>query len=138
MLEEKNLQVIQPGRFQILEVNENISIKNFVLKNNLNFKVGRGFYEFTKTETIQAKKEIILMNQFTGELFTGKATRKIIGLPIGISTRTKPKTLEKHLIFIQSTSANRKLIEKTLFLYEVKDWHSFNQIKINFDYIPLS
>jgi len=48
------LMAVTPGRFQVLEVDNDISIKAFVLENGLTFKTGRGFYEFTKTETIQA------------------------------------------------------------------------------------
>ena len=120
--EESDLKAVPPGRFQVLEVEENISIKAFVLENGLRFKVGRGFYEFTKTETIQAKKEIILMDRKTGDLFAGDAAREMLGLPMDTSIRIKPSNLEQYVVFVQSTSANRKLIGKTRFLYEVEDW----------------
>jgi hypothetical protein len=67
--EAAELRAVKPGRFQILEVDSDISIKAFVLENGLAFKTGRGFYEFTKTETIQGKKEIVLMERSTGDLF---------------------------------------------------------------------
>jgi hypothetical protein len=119
---EQHLQAVPPGSFQILEVDEDISIKAFVLENGLSFKVGRGFYEFTKTETIQAKKEVILMDRQTGDLFAGEAAREMLGLPAGSSVRIKPSNLEQYVVFVQSTSANRKLIGGTRFLYEVEDW----------------
>ncbi|MBG1257817.1 vWA domain-containing protein [Nostoc commune] len=120
--ESADLRAVTPGRFQILEVEQDISIKAFVLENGLSFKVGRGFYEFTKTETIQAQKEIILMDRATGDLFEGGAAREMLGLPIDATIRIKPSNLEKYVVFVQSTSANRKLIGKTRFLYEVEDW----------------
>ncbi len=120
--ESADLRAVTPGRFQILEVEQDISIKAFVLENGLSFKVGRGFYEFTKTETIQAQKEIILMDRGTGDLFEGGAAREILGLPMDATIRIKPSNLEKYVVFVQSTSANRKLIGKTRFLYEVEDW----------------
>ncbi|MBW4690082.1 MAG: VWA domain-containing protein [Komarekiella atlantica HA4396-MV6] len=120
--ESADLRAVTPGRFQILEVEQDISIKAFVLENGLTFKVGRGFYEFTKTETIQAQKEIILMDRATGDLFEGGAAREMLGLPMDASIRIKPSNLEKYVVFVQSTSANRKLIGKTRFLYEVEDW----------------
>lgn len=119
-----DLRSVSPGRFQVLEVEQDISIKAFVLENGLRFKVGRGFYEFTKTETIQAKKEIILMDRETGDLFEGSAAREMLGLPMDTTIRIKPSNLEKYVVFVQSTSANRKLIGKTRFLYEVEDWES--------------
>jgi hypothetical protein len=120
--EAADLRAVPPGRFQVLEVDKDISIKVFVGENNLNFKVGRGFYEFTKTETIQGHKEIILMDRTTGDLFEGEAAREMLGLPVGTTVRIKPSNLEKYVVFVQSTSANRKLIRGTRFLYEVEDW----------------
>ncbi|PLZ26167.1 vWA domain-containing protein [Fischerella thermalis] len=120
--EAADLRAVPPGRFQVLEVDQDISIKVFVRENNLNFKVGRGFYEFTKTETIQGHKEIILMDRTTGDLFEGEAAREMLGLPVGATVRIKPSNLEKYVVFVQSTSANRKLIGGTRFLYEVEDW----------------
>lgn len=117
-----DLRAVSPGRFQALDVDKDISIKAFVLENGLNFKVGRGFYEFTKTETIQAYKEIILMERGTGDLFEGDAAREMLGLPAGETARIKPNNLEKYVVFVQSTSANRKLMGGTRFLYEVEDW----------------
>ncbi|MEH2276965.1 MAG: vWA domain-containing protein [Nostoc sp.] len=120
--ESADLRAVTPGRFQILEIEQDISIKAFVLENGLSFKIGRGFYEFTKTETIQAQKEIILMDRGTGDLFEGGAAREMLGLPMDATIRIKPSNLEKYVVFVQSTSANRKLIGKTRFLYEVEDW----------------
>lgn len=116
------LRAVTPGRFQVLEVDNDISIKAFVLENGLTFKTGRGFYEFTKTETIQGEKEIVLMDRSTGDLFEGEAAREMLGLPMGATVRLKPSNLEKYIVFVQSTSANRKLIGRTRFLYEVEDW----------------
>ena len=117
-----DLRAVSPGRFQVLAVDNDISIKAFVLENGLTFKVGRGFYEFTKTETIQASKEIVLMDRKTGDLFAGDAARDLLGLPIGETVRIKPHNLEQYVVFVQSTSANRKLMGATRFLYEVEDW----------------
>ncbi|HLO48959.1 MAG TPA: hypothetical protein VK211_11135, partial [Kamptonema sp.] len=120
--EPAQLKAVKPGRFQILEVDNDISIKAFVLENGLSFKTGRGFYEFTKTETIQGQKEIVLMDRATGDLFEGDAAREMLGLPKGETARIKPSNLEKYVVFVQSTSANRKLLGSSRFLYEVEDW----------------
>ncbi len=118
-----SLDAVSPGRFQVLEVENNISIKNFVLENGLIFKTGRGFYEFTKKETIQAKKEIILMDRKTGDLFTGESVRRLLNIPQGVTVRINPSDLPDYIVFVQSTSYNRKLIDGTRFLYEVGDWY---------------
>src|SRR5262245_43757915 len=79
-----------PGRFQILDVDKDVPIKQFVLDDGLSFKVGRGFYEFTKTETIQGYKEIVLMDRVTGDLFAGDKAREMLDLPIGETARIRP------------------------------------------------
>ena len=120
--EASDLRAVPPGRFQILDVDSDTSIKQFVQEQGATFKKGRGFYEFTKTETIQGYKEIILMDRKTGDMFEGKAARDMLGLPEDSSARIKPTALDKYMVFVQSTSVNRKLIGKTKFLYEVEDW----------------
>ncbi|MBL9040046.1 MAG: VWA domain-containing protein [Myxococcales bacterium] len=119
-----DLRAVPPGRFQILDVDRDCSIRDFVTENGLTFKKGRGFYEFTKTETIQGYKEVILADRKSGDMFAGAAARELLGLPAeGEGTaRIKPNSLDKYTVFVQSTSVNRKLIGKTKFLYEVDDW----------------
>ena len=109
---------VDPGRFQVLRVTENQDIKGFVQSNELTFKIGRGFYEFTKREEIQEKKEVVLIDKATGDMFGGSVAREIIGLPFGTRGFVKPSEL-KYDVFVQSTSVNRKLIKNTRFLYEV-------------------
>ena len=48
--------------------------------------------------------------------------RELLGLPPGETVRVRPASLEKYAVFVQSTSANRKLMGGTRFLYEVEDW----------------
>jgi len=119
---EADLQAVPAGRFQVLDVDRDTAIKAFVQENGLGFKTGRGFYEFTKTETIQGYKEIVLMDRGTGDLFEGEKARELLGLPPGETARVRPAALEKFAVFVQSTSANRKLTKGTRFLYEVEDW----------------
>lgn len=117
-----DLHAVPPGRFQMLAVDNDTPIKDLVLENGLRFKKGRGFYEFTKTETIQAGKEVVLMDKKTGDRWSGLKARELLGLPVGESTRIRPTSLEKYAVFVQSTSANRKLVGGTRFLYEIEDW----------------
>ena len=119
---EADLRAVPPGRFQVLDVDADIPIKDFVLENGLKFKTGRGFYEFTKTETIQGRKEVVLMDRKTGDLYSGERARELLGLPEGETVRIRPANLAKYIVFVQSTSANRKLMGGSKFLYEVEDW----------------
>jgi Mg-chelatase subunit ChlD len=121
-IEAADLRAVSPGRFQVLDVDKDCAIKEFVGEQGATFKKGRGFYEFTKTETIQGYKEIVLMDRKTGDMFEGRAARDMLGLPEDSTARIKPTSLDKYMVFVQSTSVNRKLIGGTKFLYEVEDW----------------
>lgn len=116
------LKPVSPSRFQVMKVDSEIAIKEFVLNNGIEFKIGRGFYEFTKRVEVQSHKEIILMDKKTGNFFTGNAARQIAGIPIGVSAKVSPENLPDYYVFIQSTSVNRKLLSGTRFLYEVPDF----------------
>lgn len=120
--DDEDLHAVEPGRFQVLEVEDDGSIMDYVHENGLTFKTGRGFYEFTKTETIQPYKEVILMDKKTGDLFEGEKARDMLDLPDDEEVRIKPVDLAKWMVFVQSMSYNRKLIGGTHFLYEVEDW----------------
>ena len=97
---------------------DELTLLYFVTENGLNFKKGRGFYEFTKTETIQGHKEIVLMDRKTGDLYSGTAARDLLGLS-STTARIRPASLDKYVVFVQSTSVNRRLVGGTRFLYEV-------------------
>lgn len=119
------LAPVPPFRFQVLEVDDDCAIKDFVEENGAAFKKGRGFYQFTKSVKIQDHKEVILQDNETGDMFSGAEAREILGLPahgtVTVSPRTCP-ALSGYTAFVQSTSNNRKLLSGTKFLYEVEDW----------------
>ncbi len=116
---KSKLERVPPGRFQVMRVDDDCDIKGFVEENGAAFKKGRGFYEFTKAETIQDYKEVVLEENSTGDLYTGGAARKMLSLPESGSWRGRPGALSGHTAFVQSTSLNRKLVAGTRFLYEV-------------------
>ncbi len=110
---------VPPAKFQMFNVGDtDKEIRKFCEEMGITFAKGRGFYEFTKTETIQSNKEIVLMDKVSGDLFEGEAARKLIGLPSDANVKLKPIDCP-YYVFIQSTSVNRKLIANTRFLYEV-------------------
>jgi len=110
---------VDPSRFQMLHVDEDIAINEFVRSTGATFRIGRGFYELTKPELIQERKEVVLRDKRTGYMFSGNKARDMIGMPYGMRGKVYPKETE-YDVFIQSTSANRKLIGNTRFLYEAK------------------
>jgi len=117
---EADLNPCPPTKFQVFNVENDIGIKEFCDLMSIRFAKGRGFYEFTKPEIIQPQKEIVLMNRESGDLYEGDVARRIAGIGANEEkAKIKPGDLPKYRIFIQSTSANRKLLKNQGFLYEV-------------------
>lgn len=119
---DESLKPVPPGRFQIMEVESEAEIREFVQEKDLLFKPGKGFYEFTKSEEIRAAREVVLRDRATGDMYSGKKARELIGVPFGVSKTMSPRTMKTNVpydIFIQSTSYTRKLKPGTKFLYEV-------------------
>jgi len=85
------------------------------------FRAGRGFYEFTKPEIISNKKEVVLVDKATGDMFTGQEAFDMIGA--GDAKRIRPTAFDNWRVFVQSTSYNRVLVGGTGFLYEVDVEH---------------
>eukprot|EP00540_Astrosyne_radiata_P019617 CAMPEP_0116841184 /NCGR_PEP_ID=MMETSP0418-20121206/10783_1 /TAXON_ID=1158023 /ORGANISM="Astrosyne radiata, Strain 13vi08-1A" /LENGTH=166 /DNA_ID=CAMNT_0004471581 /DNA_START=48 /DNA_END=548 /DNA_ORIENTATION=+ len=121
---EEGLEAVAPGRFQVLDIDEKVQIKEFALSQGLIFKTGRGFYEFTKPEKISMKKEIVLQKKDTGDFFTGDKAREMLGISDATANkRLKPTDFDEYRVFVQSTSYNRNLMPGTKFLYEVDTDH---------------
>lgn len=117
-----DLEVVPAGRFQMINVGgRDMPIKDCCAANGLTFRKGRGFYEWTKTETIQDYKEVVLMDRKTGDFFSGKKAREMCRLPAYGNAQSRPPNLSQYVSFIQSTSNNRNLKAGTRFLYEVED-----------------
>jgi hypothetical protein len=59
------------------------------------------------------------MNKITKEIYEGNVARSIAGIGTNEeNARIKPGQLAKYRMFVQSTSATRKLISGQGFLYE--------------------
>lgn len=114
------------GRFQVLDVDRDCSIREFVQSMSLPFQKGRGFYQFTKSSTIQPYKEMIVFDKSTGDIYTNDAARELLGIPVGGgNVKVSPRyDRSRYDVFVQSTSVNRALQAGTRFLYEVDGWRS--------------
>ena len=114
-----DVRAVDAGRFQQIRVERDQPIKQLVEENSLVFQVGRGFYEFTKRETIQAKKQVVVEDIETGDFYEGDAAREVLSLPTGKPVDISPKyDRSKYKVYVQSTSYNRKLLGDTNFLYD--------------------
>lgn len=124
----EGLDVVPAGRFQVLDIDETMAIKDFVTRNGLKFKTGRAFYELKKTEEVQQYKELIIQSKETGEFYYGSDVRKTLGLLEQCersgdyaTEKLKPKKDDEYTVYIQSTSYNRKLPVGSKILYEIDE-----------------
>jgi hypothetical protein len=101
--------------YKLLPVKEKSRIDDFVKKQGYNYHIGMGFYQLSKTETIQPQKQIIVVEKATGKAYGGKEARSLIGLP-DTNMRVKPDHNPDYDIFVQSTSLNRNLMPNTRLL----------------------
>jgi hypothetical protein len=81
------------------------------------YQPGRGFYELTKPETVQPKKNIAILDKKTKAIFGGDQARHVLGMPSGSNVKVKPGNHMNYSIFVESTSNNRKLVRGTTLLY---------------------
>ncbi len=121
-----DLEAVPVGRFQVLNVEtdpdkKDISIRDFVNRTGAGYKAGKGFYELTKPEDVQSYKEVVLVDRVTGDMFSGRKARELIGLGERNQKLKPGPGLDKYKVYIQSTSYNRKLLKGTTFLYEVEE-----------------
>lgn len=92
------------------------TIQDFIESRGHTFAKGKSFYQLTKSETVQASKNILMREIKTGAIYGGAEAREILGLP-GADIKVKPTDFSDWDIFVQSTSNNRKLVVGTNLLY---------------------
>lgn len=99
---------------------EGANIRAFVdkmLAGKAQYQPGNGYYELTKPELVQAKKEIAIRDNASGAIYTGMAARSMLGFPDGAAFKVKPGEMGTFSVFIMSTSLNRVLMKGTQLLY---------------------
>jgi len=82
------------------------------------YQKGHGYYELNKPELVQEYKEIAIVENKSGAIYSGDAARALLGLPLGERCKVKPGDHGEFSIFVQSTSVNRKLHKGTSLLYK--------------------
>lgn len=116
------LRPVPVGQLQELRADTaDVKINDFLKSNGFELSQVKRYYEFTKPETVQDYKDVVLLDRATGDLFTGAAARTLLGLPTSGDVRIKPdKTiLAKYKVFIETTSNNRKILANTTVLVDV-------------------
>lgn len=116
-LKAAGLKALDPAKYVLIPVTEEIRIDEFVKQCTTNYVVGKGYYQLTggrkpkgkRGIIVQGNKSIAVLNKKTNEVFTGAEARKLVGLPNENVTVDPTDTKGDYILFVQSTSLNRIL-----------------------------
>ncbi|MGW5696424.1 VWA domain-containing protein [Streptomyces asiaticus] len=109
------LTPVDPSKYQLIPVAREAAIREWVIECGHTFRTGCAFYQLSKSEKIQARKQIAVLEKKTDRVYTGPEARSLLGLP-DTEVRVKPDHNDDFTIFVQSTSVNRKLTPHTRLL----------------------
>jgi hypothetical protein len=98
--------------------NDDLTASSFVTSKRLKFVVGCLYYQLTKRETLQDYKNIVLMKNSDGTLYSGEEVRTILSIPEGGTISINPSFSPDWTVFVRSTSWNRKLVPGTKVLIQ--------------------
>jgi hypothetical protein len=117
------LDMLSPTSYRVLPVpgqdGEKHESRAFVESVGLMYRRGAVYYQWTKGETIQAHKEIIVLEKATDRAFSGAEARRLIGLPPDVAVQGSPQWNPDYVVFIQSKTHTRKLLARTRVLVKV-------------------
>ncbi|MGW0752919.1 VWA domain-containing protein [Streptomyces sp. NPDC002587] len=114
-IEAAGLTAIEPSQYQLIPVARETAIRDWVVECGHSYRTGCAFYQLSKSEKIQAQKQIAVLEKKTDQIYTGPAARALLGLP-NAEVRVTPDHNNDFTIFVQSTSVNRKLVPHTRLL----------------------
>ncbi|MET9621675.1 vWA domain-containing protein [Streptomyces sp. NPDC006464] len=114
-IEAAGLTPVDPSTYQLIPVARAAAIRDWVVESGHTYRTGGAFYQLSKSEKIQARKQIAVLEKKTDRVYTGPEARALLGLP-DTEVRVKPDHNDDFTIFVQSTSVNRKLVPRTRLL----------------------
>lgn len=111
-----SLDALPSGVYDLIPVtkrHDGMAIRDFVEKATKQpYAAGSAYYQLTKKEKVQSRKNICLKEVSTGKVYTGDSVRDLLGLP-DFEVRVEPAEHPQFVFFVQSTSYNRKLVKDT-------------------------
>lgn len=114
-IEAAGLTPLNPSKYQLIPVARDTAIRDWVIECGHTYRTGSAFYQLSKSEKIQARKQIAVLEKKTDRVYTGPEARTLLGLP-DTEIRVTPDHNNDFTIFVQSTSVNRKLTAHTRLL----------------------
>ncbi|MFD8984172.1 vWA domain-containing protein [Streptomyces sp. NPDC059564] len=115
-IEAAGLTPVDPSQYQLIPVTRAAAIREWVVESGHTYRTGCAFYQLSKSEKVQARKQIAVLEKKTDRVYSGPEARALLGLPDS-EVRVKPDHNDDFTIFVQSTSVNRKLVPNTRVLF---------------------
>ncbi|KJY29541.1 MULTISPECIES: VWA domain-containing protein [Streptomyces] len=112
------LTPVDQARYELIAVDRVAGIREWVVECGHVYRTGGAYYQLSKSEKVQARKQIAVVEKKTDRVYTGPEARALLGLP-DAEVRLKPDQNDEFTIFVQSTSVNRKLVANTRLLLMV-------------------
>ncbi|MBZ6251677.1 VWA domain-containing protein [Streptomyces olivaceus] len=109
------LKPVDSTKYQLVPVTRDAAIRDWVVESGHTYRTGGAYYQLSKSEKVQPKKQISVLEKKTDRIYTGPEARALLGLP-DVEVRIKPDHNDEFTIFVQSTSVNRKLVPNTRLL----------------------
>ncbi|MFJ7238319.1 vWA domain-containing protein [Streptomyces olivaceus] len=109
------LKPVDSTKYQLVPVTRDAAIRDWVVESGHTYRTGGAYYQLSKSEKVQPKKRISVLEKKTDRIYTGPEARALLGLP-DVEVRIKPDHNDEFTIFVQSTSVNRKLVPNTRLL----------------------
>ncbi|MFE5867047.1 vWA domain-containing protein, partial [Streptomyces roseifaciens] len=75
------LTPVKPSEYQLIPVTREAAIREWVTESGYTYRTGCAFYQLSKTEKVQAKKQIAVLEKKTDRVYTGPEARALLGLP---------------------------------------------------------
>ena len=107
-----SLEALKANEYSILQVRKDEVIKPFIESWKIPYRQGMAYYQLTKTEKIQAQKQICIREKKSGKVYSGPNARQLLGLP-NYEVKVAAAQHPLYDIFVQSSSRNRKLVAGT-------------------------
>jgi len=112
------------SEYVIVPVIRDCTIKEMVEECTPNYKIGQAYYQLNNSKTpkgkrgiiVQGNKDVKVMDNDTKRVYTGKGVRSLANLPDHDITVDPQNMGTKNIVFVQSTSLNRKLYAGTKLL----------------------
>jgi hypothetical protein len=109
------------ARFDVLNINNNCTVKSFMKTNSIDENSGDLYCEITKPITITSDQSVICMNKNNNNIYEGIESKKILFNKKNFVGKKHLPLLQNYHIFMKCNSIRTKLMQNTKLLYEKKD-----------------